>query len=37
VAAAALALLIEGGFRLGERWLVPAGLRLSQQDTPRSG
>jgi osmoprotectant transport system permease protein len=25
--AAALALLIEGGFRLGERWLIPAGLR----------
>ena len=28
VPAAALALLIEGGFRLGERWIVPAGLRL---------
>jgi len=26
--AAALALLIEGGFRVGERWLIPAGLRL---------
>jgi osmoprotectant transport system permease protein len=25
--AAALALLIEGGFRLGERWMIPAGLR----------
>ena len=25
--AAALALLIEGGFRVAERWLVPAGLR----------
>jgi osmoprotectant transport system permease protein len=29
VPAAALALLIEGGFRLGERWLIPAGLRLA--------
>ena len=28
VPAAALALLIEGVFRLGERWIVPAGLRL---------
>jgi osmoprotectant transport system permease protein len=28
VPAAALALLIEGLFRLGERWIVPAGLRL---------
>ena len=27
VPAAVLALLIEGGFRLGERWLIPAGLR----------
>ena len=27
VPAAVLALLIEGGFRLGERWMVPAGLR----------
>ncbi len=27
--AAALALLIEGGFRVGERWLIPAGLRRS--------
>jgi osmoprotectant transport system permease protein len=25
--AAALALLIEGGFRVAERWLIPAGLR----------
>ncbi len=25
---AALALLIEGGFRVGERWLIPEGLRL---------
>ena len=32
IPAAALALLIEGAFRLGERWLVPAGMRLSQQD-----
>ncbi len=30
--AAALALLIEGGFRVAERWLIPAGLRgLSQR------
>src|SRR5450631_2196576 len=27
VPAAVLALLIEGGFRLGERWMIPAGLR----------
>ena len=27
VPAAALALVIEGGFRLGERWLLPEGLR----------
>jgi len=27
IPAAVLALLIEGGFRLGERWLVPEGLR----------
>ena len=27
VPAAALALLLEGGFRIGERWLIPAGLR----------
>jgi osmoprotectant transport system permease protein len=27
VPAAVLALLIEGSFRLGERWLIPAGLR----------
>ena len=26
--AAVLALLIEGGFRVAERWLIPAGLRL---------
>jgi osmoprotectant transport system permease protein len=32
IPAAALALLIEGAFRLGERRLVPAGMRLSQQD-----
>jgi len=32
IPAAALALLIEGAFRLGERWLVPAGMRMSQQD-----
>jgi osmoprotectant transport system permease protein len=29
IPAAALALLIEGGFRLGERWMIPAGLRRS--------
>jgi osmoprotectant transport system permease protein len=29
IPAAALALLIEGGFRLGERWIIPAGLRQS--------
>jgi osmoprotectant transport system permease protein len=27
IPAAALALLIEGGFRVGERWMIPAGLR----------
>jgi len=27
IPAAALALLIEGGFRVGERWIIPAGLR----------
>jgi osmoprotectant transport system permease protein len=27
--AAALALLIEGGFRFGERWMIPEGLRQS--------
>ncbi|HEV3241285.1 MAG TPA: glycine betaine ABC transporter substrate-binding protein [Casimicrobiaceae bacterium] len=27
IPAAALALLIEGGFRCGERWMIPAGLR----------
>jgi osmoprotectant transport system permease protein len=27
IPAAALALLIEGAFRVGERWIVPAGLR----------
>ena len=27
IPAAVLALLIEGGFRLGERWIIPAGLR----------
>jgi osmoprotectant transport system permease protein len=27
IPAAVLALLIEGGFRLGERWMIPAGLR----------
>jgi osmoprotectant transport system permease protein len=32
IPAAALALLIEGAFRLGERWLVPAGIRVSRQD-----
>src|SRR5262249_14538387 len=31
IPAAVLALLIEGGFRLGERWIIPAGLRQSQQ------
>ncbi len=29
IPSAALALLIEGAFRLGERWLLPAGLRQS--------
>jgi len=29
VPAAALALLIEAGFNVGERWLIPAGLRQS--------
>jgi osmoprotectant transport system permease protein len=32
IPAAVLALLIEGAFRLGERWLVPAGMHVSQQD-----
>ena len=32
IPAAALALLIEGAFRLGERWLVPAGLRVGRHD-----
>jgi osmoprotectant transport system permease protein len=32
IPAAVLALLIEGAFRLGERWLVPAGISVSQQD-----
>ena len=27
IPAAALALIIEGGFRFGERWMIPAGLR----------
>ena len=27
IPAAALALLIEGAFRIGERWIIPAGLR----------
>ena len=31
IPAAVLALLIEGGFRLGERWIIPAGLRQSRQ------
>jgi osmoprotectant transport system permease protein len=31
--AAALALLIEGGFRLGERWIIPAGLRQARVPT----
>jgi len=29
IPAAVLALLIEGGFRVGERWIIPAGLRSS--------
>ena len=29
VPAAALALLIEGAFRIGERWAIPAGLRYA--------
>jgi len=33
IPAAALALLIEGAFRLGERWFVPEGLRIAQQDS----
>ena len=40
IPAAALALLIEAGFRLGERWFVPAGLRLGdlrQQESPPNG
>ena len=37
IPAAALALLIEGGFRLGERWFVPAGLRVVQQESRRNG
>jgi osmoprotectant transport system permease protein len=28
--AAALALLIEGAFRIGERWMIPAGLRQTR-------
>ena len=31
IPAAVLALLIEGGFRFGERWLIPAGLRQRAQ------
>jgi len=31
IPAAALALLIEGAFRIGERWIIPAGLRRSVQ------
>ncbi len=27
IPAAVLALLIEGGFRVGERWVIPQGLR----------
>jgi osmoprotectant transport system permease protein len=33
IPAAALALLIEGGFRASERWLMPAGLRVVQQES----
>jgi osmoprotectant transport system substrate-binding protein/osmoprotectant transport system permease protein len=29
IPAAALALLIEGAFRVGEQWMIPAGLRLT--------
>ena len=29
VPAAVLALLIEGAFRIGERWAIPAGLRYA--------
>ena len=36
IPAAALALLIEGGFRLGERWLVPEGLRQSHSKARRN-
>jgi osmoprotectant transport system permease protein len=35
IPAAALALLIEAGFRLGERWFVPAGLRVGQERSRR--
>jgi osmoprotectant transport system permease protein len=31
IPAAVLALLIEGGFRVGERWLIPEGLRRVSQ------
>jgi osmoprotectant transport system permease protein len=30
IPAAALALLIEGAFRIGERWMIPAGLRQAR-------
>ena len=32
--AAVLALVIEGGFRVGERWMIPAGLRQSSNRNP---
>jgi osmoprotectant transport system permease protein len=35
IPAAALALLIEGAFRIGERWVIPAGLRRTQDYTLR--
>ncbi|HEY2862239.1 MAG TPA: glycine betaine ABC transporter substrate-binding protein [Casimicrobiaceae bacterium] len=37
IPAAALALLIEGAFRFGERWFVPAGLRLAALDARQRG
>src|SRR5438477_8838209 len=34
IPAAALALLIEGAFRIGERWIIPAGLRRDRAIEP---
>ena len=33
IPAAVLALLIEGGFRVGERWIIPVGLRRATGET----